>query len=239
MTTKPIWNTGVQPPDQPVPFEDPLRLLPRSLTKLYSIWVSLTYPFASKGHNLSIHHTCDLRRSNAHRIKLGNSVQIRKDAIINVAAPPEQDGEPIIVVDDDTCISFRCVVSAKNSIHIERDVITGQSVLIMDHGYAHKDGRPPISEQCVTEGGRIRIGQGSWIGQGAAIVCTRGELVLGRNCVVGANALVTRSFPAYSVVAGNPARVIKQFDPLKKVWVLGSARSAAAEQREDSVLPPV
>jgi len=226
MTTKATWDKVVHPLNQPVPFEDPWRLLPRSLIKLYSIWVSLTYPFASKGHKLSVHYTCDLFRSKAHRIKLGNSVEIRKDAIVNVAAPPERNGEPIIMVGDDTCIGPRCQLSAKNCIHIERDVIIAQSVLIMDHGYAHEEGTPPICEQGATEGGRIRIGQGSWIGQRAAIVCTRGELVLGRNCVVGANAVVTRSFPAYSVIFGNPARVIKQFDPVKNAWVLGSVQSA-------------
>jgi acetyltransferase-like isoleucine patch superfamily enzyme len=57
-------------------------------------------------------------------------------------------------------------------------------------------------------------------------VCTRGELVLGRNCVVGANALVTQSFPPYSVIFGNPARVIKQFDPARNKWVLGCVQSA-------------
>jgi acetyltransferase-like isoleucine patch superfamily enzyme len=232
MTTKTTWNMVVNPPNHLVPFEDPLRLLPRSLTKLYSIWVSLTYPFACKGHNLSIHYTCDLLRSKAHRIKLGNSVQIRKDSIINVALPPEQNGEPIIVIDDNTSISLRCMLSAKNCIHIERDVMIAQSVLIIDHAYAHEDGTPRTYERGVTEGGRIRIGQGSWIGQGAAIVSTRGELVLGRNCVVAANAVVTRSFPSHSVIFGDPARIIRQFDPAKKAWVLGFVRSEETDLRK-------
>jgi acetyltransferase-like isoleucine patch superfamily enzyme len=193
MTTKPTGNTVVYPSSQPVQFEDPLRFFPKGLTKLYSIWVSLTYPFASQGHNLSIHYTCDWLRSRAHRIKLGNSVQIRKDAIINVVASPEQKGEPIIVLGDDTCIGARCLVSAKNCIHIERDVMIAQSTLIIDHSYADEDDTSPIGEQRATTGGRIRIGEGTWIGQRAAIVCPRGELVLGRNCVVAANAVVTRS----------------------------------------------
>jgi acetyltransferase-like isoleucine patch superfamily enzyme len=118
------------------------------------------------------------------------------------------------------------VVSAKNSIHIERDVVTAHSTLMMDYDCAHEDRTPPICEQAVTEGGRIRIGQGSWIGQGAALVCTRGDLVLGRVCVVGANALVTRSFPLHSITFGNPATVIKHFDGVRNTWVLGCAETA-------------
>jgi acetyltransferase-like isoleucine patch superfamily enzyme len=218
-------GSKVVQPGKRSPMEDPLQLLPRSLTKLYSLWVSLTYPFASNGHKLSVHYTCDWRRSRAHRIKLGNSVLIMKGAIINVVAPPEQNGEPIIVVDDDTQIGYRCLMSARNCIHIERNVIMAPAVLIMDYGCIHGGGTTPKDEHRGTRGGRIRIGQGSWIGQGAAIVCTRGELVLGRNCVVGANTVVTRSFPAYSVLFGNPAKVIRQFDPVRNAWVLGGVQT--------------
>lgn len=226
MTMKTTGNTVVQPPNQSPPMEDPLRLLPRILTKLNSIWVSLTYPFASRGHNLSIHYTCDLSRLKAHRIKLGNSVRILKDVWINVVAPPEQNGEPIVVIDDNVGIGPCCQISAKNYIHLERDIIIGQSTLISDHSCAYEDGRLPNCKQGASEGGRIRIGQGSWIGRGAAVVCTRGELVLGRNCVVAANALVTSSFPPYSVILGNPSGVIRRFDPVKNAWVIGSVRSS-------------
>jgi len=227
MTKKTTGNMALQPPNQPSPIEDPLQLFARVLTKLYSTWVSLTYPFVSIVHNLSIHYTCDLSRLKAHRIKLGNSVQIRKDVTINVVASPEQEGDPVIVVDDDSCIGGRSTISAKNCVHIEQDVIIAQSVLISDHGHDDENGSLPNVEQGASKGGRVRIGQGSWIGRRAAVVCTRGELVLGRHCVVGANALVTRSFPPYSVIVGNPARVVRQFSPQKKVWMLGSIRTAA------------
>ena len=222
MSTRTVANTVEHPLSLTSPRADPLRLVPRSLTKLYSIWVGLTYPFASSGRNLSIHYTCDLPRSRAHHIKLGNSVQINKDAILEVLAPLDKEGEPVIELDDQVQIGFRCMVSAKNHVHIERGVIMAQGVAIIDHGYAHENGTLPGQEPGDARGGRIHIGQGSWIGQGAAIVCTGGDLVLGRNCVVAAKAVVTRSFPSHCVIFGNPARVIKQFDPVKNTWVLGS-----------------
>ena len=225
MTRKTPEITVDQPSNQPYPMEDPLRLLPRIITKLYSIWVSLTYPFASRARNLSIHYTCDLSRLKAHRIKLGSSVRIQKDVLIDVAAPPQRNGEPIVVIEENVGIDQCCKISAKNCIHLERDIIIAQSTLISDHSPPCEDGTQSMSEQGASEGGRIRIGQGSWIGRGAAIICTGGELVLGRNCVVAANALVTRSFPPYSVIIGNPAGVIRRFDPDKNAWVIGSGRS--------------
>jgi acetyltransferase-like isoleucine patch superfamily enzyme len=85
----------------------------------------------------------------------------------------------------------------------------------------------PIAVQGLTEGGTIRIEEGSWLGYASAVMCSKGELVIGRNSVIAANAVVTRSVPPYSVVAGNPARVVKQFDPNKGEWSLGIARKIA------------
>jgi acetyltransferase-like isoleucine patch superfamily enzyme len=136
----------------------------------------------------------------------------------------ESDEDVHITIDDNCLIGARNVISAKNHIHLERDVILATSVLIVDHNHAYDNVDLPIRLQPVTPGGRIRIEQGCWIGQGAAIVCDKGELVLGRNCVVAANALVTRSYPPNSVIVGNPARLGRQFDPVMRTWVGGGGR---------------
>ena len=203
--------------------EDPLALIPRALTKLYSIWVSMVYPFASIGRKSSFHFTSQLSRQRAHRISLGNSLYIRKGAWLNVA-DPNPAGEPVIVIEDNCAVGDHSIVSAKNHIHIERDVMVAQWVLIIDHNHAYEDITLPISKQGITEGGRIRIGQGSWIARGATIICPRGELTIGRNCVVAANSVVTRSVPDYSLVAGLPARIIRQYDPETKTWRIGRKR---------------
>jgi acetyltransferase-like isoleucine patch superfamily enzyme len=205
---------------------DPLILISRLLTKFYSWWLQMTYPFASVGKRLSIHYSCDLQSDVARHISIGDDVLIAKDAWLNVVAGKRADNEPAITIENGCVIARRCTISARNCIHFEPDVLFGPAALIMDHSHAYEDIALSIKDQGITEGGRIRIGQGCWIGHGAAIVCVKGELTLGRNSVVGSNSLVTRSFPPYSVISGNPARVIKQFDPVKKAWVLGSSRAA-------------
>jgi acetyltransferase-like isoleucine patch superfamily enzyme len=226
----------VQHPKKRPRFGDPLDLLPRGLTKLYSIWIGLTYPFAFKGRNVSFHFTSSLDRQRAVRISLGNSVSLRKDAWLNVATE-DPTGEPVIILDDNCHIGYGSMISAKNRIHLERDVLVGQQVIMIDHNHAYEDITLPVLSQGITEGGRIRIGQGSWIGRGSSIICPRGELKIGRNCVVGVNSVVTRSVPDYSLVWGNPAKIIRQYDPQTRAWRIGPNANRTSEVSEATPVP--
>ena len=208
-----------------VSHEDPLLVFGRLFRKLCAVLLNSTYPFESMGCGLQIYHTVELDRSKAHRIKFGNWVRVRTDVRLQVVAPSEEKCEPVIVLDDAIDIGARSTISARNSVHLEREVTLGQSVLIMDHGPAHEDINTSIRNQGVTEGGRIRIEKGCFIAQGAAILCDKGELVIGRNSIVAAHSLVTRSFPSNCLIAGNPARMVQQFDPIEGVWVLGGIRT--------------
>lgn len=213
------------------PSADPLELLPRGLTKLYSMWVSRTYPFASIGRNVSFHFTSKVSRERSPRISLGNSISVSAHSWLNVATGDR--GEPTIVIEDNCIIAYGSIISARNRIHLEPYVNVAQQVLILDHNHAYEDVDVPIIKQGVTKGGRIRIGEGTWIGHGAAIVCSRGELTIGRHCVVSANSVVTRSIPDYSVVFGMPATIIRQYDPETKAWRMGQVRSKDTAEREN------
>jgi acetyltransferase-like isoleucine patch superfamily enzyme len=226
----------MHPPSNRPPCEDPLQLLPRGLTKMYSLWVSLLYPFASIGRDVTFHFTSRVSRQRAPRISLGNSVSLQEYAWLNVATD-DPTGEPTIFIDDNCIIAIGSILSAKNRIHLERDVNVAQQVLIMDHNHAYEDIEVPIIKQGVTEGGRIRIGEGSWIGHGAAIICSRGELTIGRHCVVAANSVVTRSIPDYSVVFGMPATIIRQYDPERGAWRMGQLKGVGAADRENIAKP--
>ena len=211
--------------NSPFAYEDdplPTWFVIRVINKLRSMYLSVVFPFASIGKKGSFHYTCNIR--NPRLIKIGDCVIVMHHAWIHPVLRKDVDG-PTLIIDDRCVIARRSQIVAKNSIHIEHDVMLAAGVLIMDHDHAYEDVTLPIKAQGTTPGGTIRIEQGCFIGYGAAILCAKGELVLGRNSVVGANAVVTRSVPPYSVVSGNPVRIVRQFDPVKQVWVMGSVRS--------------
>ena len=197
---------------------DPFEIICRVLTKLFTNWLRHTYRFAAFGRRVSIHYSCDLRKANAGDISVGNDVYLARETWLNTVPGSEQAG-PKIILSDGCKIGRRTTISCKNRIVLEPDVLIAPSVLIMDHNHEFSDPAIPIYEQGVTMGGRIVIGKNCWLGYGVVVLCTHGELTIGSNCVIGANSVVTRSFPAFSVIAGNPAKLLKTYDQHERRWV--------------------
>ena len=210
--------------------EDPLVRCSRAVGKLRTLWLRQTYGFARFGRGAWAHRSIHVKRSAAHYISIGAGVGIQRDVWLDVAAVPGMD-PPSLILEEGCAVQRRMVISVRNRIHVERNVIFGQSVQLVDHGPETVTATDPKGPKQTRSRGAIRIEEGCWIGYGAVVVCEQGELIIGRHSVVGANSVVRSSVPAYSVVAGDPARIVKQYDPSKGKWVLGCIRPAAAPNR--------
>ncbi|MCA9117501.1 MAG: acyltransferase, partial [Planctomycetaceae bacterium] len=105
------------------------------------------------------------------------------------------------------CIGHHVYVGpycALGQVTLEDDVLVGSHVSIANGGRQHGIARLdiPVREQ-PGEFPRVTVGRDSWIGDRAVILTN-----VGRHCVIGAGAVVTKSVPDYAIVAGNPARII-------------------------------
>ena len=88
---------------------------------------------------------------------------------------------------------------------IGENTLIGSSVHVMSGKGQHSfdDLFVPIKDQSGAFD-KINIGHNCWIGNGAMIMAN-----IGANCIVGAGSVVTKDIPPFSIVAGNPAKVIK------------------------------
>lgn len=100
-------------------------------------------------------------------------------------------------------------------VEIGSGCVLSEHVYVSDiaHGLDPRGGF--IMEQPLESKGPVRIGKNVFIGYGCSILP---GVTLGDHCVVGTRSVVTHSFPAYSMIAGSPARVVKQYNPITGQW---------------------
>jgi acetyltransferase-like isoleucine patch superfamily enzyme len=98
-------------------------------------------------------------------------------------------------------------IYATQQIVIEDNVLTADKVYISDNMHGYQDVTIPIQVQPIVQKKEVRIGTGTWIGENVCIMgCT-----IGKQCVIGANAVVTKDIPDYCVAVGNPSKIIKRY----------------------------
>ena len=109
-------------------------------------------------------------------------------------------------------IDSNCFIDLAGKVVIERDVIISRGVMIYSHFHdyqAAKPGRSSGSGPWLPSG--LKIHRGVWIGSGAIIQpkCTE----IGEGSIVASGSVVITDVPPYTIVAGNPAKVVKTLSP--------------------------
>lgn len=155
-------------------------------------------------------------------VHVGNHVRIKRNTSINLHPKDKKSKDILLFIGDNVIISESCFISACNRIAIEENVGISPNVMIIDNSRKIGDISRPSKEQELKIG-HVRIGADSWIAYGA---CVLPNVTIGKHCIIGALSVVNRDIPSYSVAVGSPAKVVKQFDLERRIWVKVSNEGA-------------
>ena len=173
---------------------------------LYTYWISPE--FLSVGHDCSIEKMRSLIGGKC--ISIGNNCSIGFNSQLT-AHESFRDGSysPRIEIGNNVSLGDYIHVTAINSITICDGVLTGRWVTISDHSHGHVEpeemSMAPNYRELFSKGA-VYIGKNVWIGDKASIMP---GVTIGEGCIVGANTVVTKDVPPYSVVVGSPAKIVK------------------------------
>lgn len=125
---------------------------------------------------------------------MGKNVNIEKNARIPFS----------VSIGDNSGIGENCRLCAH--VTIGKNVLMGPNCAFFSQNHAFDRVDIPIIEQGYTQSKPIVIDDDVWLGYGVIVLA---GVHIGTGAVVGDGAVVTKDVPAYAVVGGNPAKVIK------------------------------
>jgi acetyltransferase-like isoleucine patch superfamily enzyme len=153
----------------------------------------------------------------AQYISLGNNCSIGRRAVLTAWDSYKTDKySPEIQIGDNVNIGDDCHISAVDKIQIGNNVLTGKKILITDnsHGRFIKEWLDmDPEERPVVSKGPVIIEDNVWIGDKASILP---GVRIGKGSIIAANAVVIKNVPPYSLVGGNPAKVIKTLEDIQQ-----------------------
>lgn len=156
----------------------------------------------------------DTYLSIAPDVKLGNGVKLSK--FINLYGCEIGDETKIgafVEIQKNASIGKRCKISSHTficeGVAIEDNVFIGHSVTFINDSYprATTDGKLQTEADWKVEPTVVK--KGASIGSGSTILC---NVSIGENAIVGAGSVVTKDVPPHSIVAGNPAKLLRYLD---------------------------
>lgn len=175
--------------------------------KIYTIWIT----FFLKSQNPSIFIERYSSFLGLKYISIGNNSYIHRYCRIEaIDSYQNQKFYPTIIIGQNVNIGEYNHITAINKIVIGNGVLTGRRVTISDnnHGNFKQEELDEIPlKRKITCKGKVIIGENVWIGENA---CILSGVSIGKGCVIAANAVVTHNIPDYCLVAGVPAKIVKQ-----------------------------
>jgi len=156
----------------------------------------------------------------APTVKLGRDVKLSK--FVNLYGCEVGDETKIgafVEIQKNASVGKRCKISSHTficeGVSIEDNVFVGHGVTFVNDMYPRAttgDGAMQTEADWKVE--KTLVKKGASIGSGATVLA---NLTIGENAIIGAGSVVTKDVPANSIVAGNPARVLRKIEQSREV----------------------
>jgi acetyltransferase-like isoleucine patch superfamily enzyme len=116
---------------------------------------------------------------------------------------------PELTIGNNVSFNFDCHIGCSNKVVIGNNVLFASKVFLTDHFHGvinSADLEVAPGRRLLHSKGPIIIEDNVWVGEG---VCIMPNVTIGRNTIIGANSVVTKSLPQNCVAGGNPAKILK------------------------------
>jgi len=141
-------------------------------------------------------------------INIEDDVRIGKGITLTAWAVHDTNQKPKIIIKKRARIGENAHITCINSIEIGSDVLTGRNLLITDNAHGNKEDAvsniPPIERSLISKGGVV-IEDGVWLADNVSVLP---GVRIGSNSIIGANVVVSKDVPPYTVVVGATSRYI-------------------------------
>lgn len=151
--------------------------------------------------------------SNPAQISIKDNTVIRKGSWL-LAIKSENSDSIKIDIGSNVYFGHNLHLTAINKVIIEDDVLIADKVFISDNNHDYINIDLPIKHQQIILKGKVKISSGAWLGENVCVIGCN----IGKNAIVAANSVVLKDVPDYSIVGGNPARMIKKYNIETKKW---------------------
>lgn len=161
------------------------------------LWWRLAYPGIGFGRGVHVDPSAHLAAHDGGTITLSDGCEVGARATLIAEGGAIRIGAH-------GHVGIGAVIIARDAITVGADALLSQYVAIRDHDHGIAGDGPYRSQPAPVAS--VRIGHNVWLGTKATVL--KG-VTIGDDCVVGANAVVTRDLPAGQLAVGAPARAIR------------------------------
>jgi acetyltransferase-like isoleucine patch superfamily enzyme len=170
--------------------------------------------FAPKNIGKNTYIASDVQFIGFKNIRIGNNCTIGQNTIFNVNN--REDDSIKLNIHDNTYVGRNNFFTVGKSIEIGAYCLLGNSCSFLGSGHDLTNPLVPYLVSGTTDVSRITVGTNCWLGTNVSVI---GHVTIGHGTVIGANSIVLTDIPPFSIVVGNPAKIIKRFNFELNAWV--------------------